>query len=138
MNVDEMTAHLRAAQPSGGIRYARKIDADGKIAARQLILDLFHPEKWNRSLHLITMPSAQWHFERKLLGLREDGWTRYRNPTRTFFTSCENDRAVYFAAIAQMPGVYNQNGLLQKIRPYPFAEYGFKNSIRFAVLRQRR
>jgi hypothetical protein len=79
---------------------------------------------------MLTMPGVQWRFERKLLGAREVGWLRNRAPWRTYFTSFENDRAIYFAAITQMPGLHNSE--LKLIKPCSYAERGVKT--RYASL----
>ena len=46
---------------------------DEKVAARQRVLDIFHPDRWPDRIHMLTMPSVQWRFERKLLATREEG-----------------------------------------------------------------
>jgi hypothetical protein len=75
---------------------------------------------------MLTMPSVHWRFERKLLAVREAGWLRHPAPKRTHFTACENDRAIYFAAIAQMPGLNVQDSELKQLRHFTFAEMGAK------------
>jgi hypothetical protein len=112
--------------PSGGVLFARNTDGDAKTLARQYVLDLFHPDRWPDHLHMLTMPSVQWRFERKLLGAREVGWLRADKPRRTYFTSCESDRALYYAAVTQMPGLHTPNSALKPIRHYSFAEMGVK------------
>jgi hypothetical protein len=47
-------------------------------------------------------------------------------PRRTLFTSVENDRAIYFGAAAQMPGLHTPNSTVKRIRPHSFAEMGIK------------
>jgi hypothetical protein len=103
-----------------------------KTAARQRVLDLFQPESWPGRLHMLTLPGLQWRFERKLLGAREPGWLRKPKPMRTYFTACENDRAIFHAAVAQMPSLYNQDSELKRIKHYSFAEMSVKT--RYASL----
>jgi hypothetical protein len=71
----------------------RRSDADGmeKNIARQKIIDLFSMQP-NR-LHLLTLPGAEWQFERQLLIVRP----------QTYFTGVENNRAIYLAAAAKKP-----------------------------------
>jgi hypothetical protein len=78
------------------------------------------------------MPGVKWKFERSLLNMRETHWTRSRRPHRTFFTCCENDRSLYFASVPQMPGMRTNDAILQKIKPFPFAEFAYKT--KFASL----
>jgi hypothetical protein len=75
---------------------------------------------------MLTTPGLQWRFERKLLGAREPGWLRKPKPVRTYFTACENDRAIFHAAVAQMPSLYTPDSELKPIKPYAFAERGVK------------
>jgi len=127
LGMEELAARQRGIEPRGGILFARNADGEEKSAARQRVLDLFHPIQWplDQRLHLLTMPSVQWRFERKLLGMRE-GWTRQCKPKGTYFTACENDRAIFYAAVSQMPGLHTPDSELKWIKPYPFAEMGVK------------
>jgi hypothetical protein len=129
--MDELAARQRSIVPSGGVMFARNADREQKEVARQYVLELFHPDCWPGRLHMLTLPGVNWRFERLLLGTREVGWLRdgVEAPQRTFFTSAENDRSIYFAAIAQMPGLHKKAPLKQ-LRPFPFAERGVKT--RFA------
>jgi hypothetical protein len=119
--MEELAFRQRSLKPTGGVLFARNADGDEKREARQSVLDLFHPDKWNRPLHMLTMPSVQWRFERLLLATREEGWLRTSSPRRTFFTSVENDRSIYFAGIAQMPGVHTPDPLIRRAK-IAFAE----------------
>ena len=126
-NMEELAAHQRGAQPSGGILFARNADREQKELARQHILDLFTPTVWPCSLSMLTMPGIDWRFERKLFGIREIGWmTKLKGPVRTYFTSIENDRAIYYGAVAEMPGLATRSALTQTRRPPSFAEQSIK------------
>src|SRR6516162_3200115 len=74
--MEELAARQRSITPSGGVLFARNTDREEKAAARQLVLDLFHPDRWGPSLRILTMPSVHWRFERKLLAMRQPGWMR--------------------------------------------------------------
>jgi hypothetical protein len=124
--MEELAERQKHIEPSGGILFARNGDGEAKMEARQYVIDLFLPQHWPHRLHMLTMPSLQWRFERKLLGVREVGWLRAEKPRRTYFTSCENDRAIYYSAVTQMPGLHTAKSALQKIKPYAFAEMGVK------------
>lgn len=132
LGMEELAARQRQITPSGGVLFARNADGDEKIAARQRVLDIFHPDRWLERLHLLTMPSVQWRFERKLLATRDEGWMRRAKAANTYFTSCENDRAIFYASISQMPGLHTPDAELKKIKPFPFAENGMKT--RYASL----
>jgi hypothetical protein len=124
--MEELAARQRIIQPSGGVMFARNTDGEQKRAARQHVLDLFQPNKWRRPLHMLTMPGLQWRFERLLLGAREVGWFKAQNPRQTKFTSIENERPIYFAAVAQMPGIATPGALVKRITNYSFAEHAVK------------
>jgi len=128
LGMDELAARQREIKPSGGIVFARNADGDEKSWARQHVLDLFAPDRWNGRLHLLTMPGVAWRFERKLLGIREVGWMRAPSPRRTLFTSIENDRAIYFAAAGQMPGVHTPRALIKQNNKFAFTEIGVKSA----------
>jgi hypothetical protein len=61
-----------------------------------------------------------------LLGAREPGWMRRPQARRTFFTGVENDRAIYYAAVGQMPGLHTPGAVLKRTKPKSFAEMGIK------------
>jgi hypothetical protein len=130
--MEELAARQRIIVPSGGVAFARNVDGEEKTAARQHVLDLFQLDRWPGRLHMLTLPGLQWRFERKLLGAREPGWLRKSRPLHTYFTACENDRAIFHAAVAQMPGLHNPDSELKRIRHYSFAELGVKT--RYASL----
>jgi hypothetical protein len=131
--MEELAARQVTIKPSGGVLFARNVDGQEKTAARQHVLDLFHPQVWSGRLHMLTMPGVHWRFERKLLATRETGWmSRGRSPSRTHFTGLENDRALYAAAAGQMPGLQTLDPEVKAIRPFPFAESGVKT--RYAAL----
>jgi hypothetical protein len=133
LNMEELAGRQRGIKPSGGVLFARNGDGDEKTLARELVLDLFTPANWPGNLHMVTMPGVQWPLERKLLGAREDGWLRKARPRRTYFTSCENDRAIFFASVAQMPGLHTQGAEVKQITKYAsFAERAVKT--RYASL----
>jgi hypothetical protein len=73
----------------------RRYDSDGteKRIARQKIIDLF--TAWPGKLDMLTLPGTSWTFERQLLTVRL--------PERTYFTSCENNRAKFAVAIKTKP-----------------------------------
>jgi hypothetical protein len=128
--MEELAARQRDIQPRGGILFARNADGEAKITARQKVIDLFQPQQWPGPLHMLTMPGVQWRFERKLLAVRQVGWMRQSSPKGTYFTSCESDRAIYYASVTQMPGLHTPDSKLSPIKPYVFAEMGVKT--RFA------
>jgi hypothetical protein len=125
-NMEELAARQQVIGPRGGVLFARGIDGAEKTAARERVLELFTPEAWPRNLSLVTMPGVQWRFERKLLGAREVGWLRKSKPRWTRFMGFENDRAIYFASVAQMPGLHTPDSELKRIKHYSFAEMGVK------------
>lgn len=108
--------------------FARNPDGEEKIKARQLIVDLFSIENWPKRLNMLTMPSVNWRLERLLLGAREPGWMRRSKPNTAHFTAVENDRAIYYAGVAMMPGVETPNGLIWPVKKgkFQFAEMGMK------------
>lgn len=126
--MEELAAHQGTIPPSGGILFARNTDGDEKRAARQQIVDLFHPNKWDKSLNMLTMPGVSWRFERMVLGMREPGWLKRSSPYRTHFTAIENDRAIYFAGVTQMPGIETPDRLIKPVKRerFPFAELAVK------------
>lgn len=126
--MEEIAAYQRGANPSGGILFARKNDGDEKRSARQLVINLFHPDRWGRNLNMLTMPGVSWRFERMMLGIREPGWLNRSQPYRTHFTGVENDRAIYFAGVTQMPGVETPRRLIKPVKRerFPFAELAVK------------
>jgi hypothetical protein len=129
LGMEELAARQHTLQnPSGGIAFARNVDGEQKTAAREKVLELFTRGRWPGHLHMLTLPGIQWRFERKLLGVREVGWLRKERPNGTYFTACENDRAIYFAAVAQMPGLHTPESELKRIKHYSFAEMGVKTS----------
>lgn len=131
-DVEELAAHQHTINPSGGILFARKPDGEEKIKARQLVLDLFSREKWDRPLNMLTLPGLHWRFERLLLAGREPGWMHRSSPRQTHFTGAENDRAIYYSSIRQMPGVETPNRLIKPVKKgrITFAECAYKT--RFA------
>lgn len=124
-DMEELAARQRSLIPRGGVLFARNVDGEAKSAARDLVLNLFAPDRWPDHLHMLTMPGLQWRFERKLLGMREVGWMAQQkpHPKRTFFTAAENDRAIYYSAVTQMPGLHTP---LRAISKFPFAERAVK------------
>ena len=126
--MEELAARQRIIRPDSGVLFARNTDGEQKSAARQLVLDLFARDKWPQQLHLLTLPGLQWRFERKLLGTREVGWMRKTKPRGTYFTACENDRALFQASVAQMPGLHTPDSELKKIKAHSFAEMGVKTA----------
>lgn len=125
-NMEELAAYQRSIQPRGGVQFARSDDGEQKTLARERILELFSLTAWPKYLHMLTMPGVNWRFERKLLGLREVGWMRRPAPRYTTFTSSENNRVIYNAAVTQMPGLHTPFSALKPIRDFPFAELGVK------------
>ena len=125
--MEELAVRQATLKPSGGVLFARNADREEKSEARQHVLDLFHPIRWGegRRLHMLTMPGVHWRFERLLLATREEGWLRAPRPRHTWFTGVENDRALYFASVAQMPGLNTPSAITKRSR-LPFAEMGVK------------
>ena len=115
--MEELAARQKTIVPSGGVLFARNADREEKDAARQKVLDLFHPNQWPGQLNMLTMPGLHWRFERKLLGTREGDWFRKAGPNRTNFTGVENDRSIYFASVTQMPGLCTKRALVKLMRP---------------------
>lgn len=130
--LEELAAHQSTINPSGGILYARKPDGEEKIKARQMVLDIFSRENWDRHLNMLTLPGLRWRFERLLLAQREPGWMNRPSPKRTHFTGVENDRAIYYSAVREMPGVETPRRLIKPVRKgrITFAECAYKT--RFA------
>jgi hypothetical protein len=126
--MEELAARQRIIEPSGGVLFARNTDGDQKRAARQHVLDLFRPNRWERPLRMLTMPGVQWRFERLLLGAREVGWFQASHPKRTNFTSIENERSIYYAAVVQMPGMSTPNALVKRVKTYSFAEHAVRTN----------
>jgi hypothetical protein len=128
--MEELAARQRTIKPSSGVQFVRTSNRIEKDAARQMILDLFHPSRWRAQLSILTMPCVDWRFERLLLAAREPGWMQARSPQRTRFTSVESDRSIYFAAVTQMPGVETPNRLIKPVRKWQdrptFFELGVK------------
>lgn len=123
-NMEELAARQISIKPSGGIQFARTPDRLKKDAARDLVLEMFAPHRWQGPLKILTMPGVDWLFERRLLGMREVGWmTRLKRPNRTSIISIENDRTIYYAAVADMPGLHTRNALTRSKNPPPFAEH---------------
>lgn len=127
LGMEELAARQSTLKPSGGVLFARNADREEKSEARQHVVDLFHPIRWGegRRLHMLTMPGVHWRFERLLLATREEGWMRAPKPRNTWFTGIENDRALYFASVAQMPGLNTPNAITKR-SALPFAEMGVK------------
>lgn len=132
LGMEELAARQKILAPSGGVQFARNADGEEKAKARQLVLDLFTREKWDRPLNMLTMPGLHWRFERKLLALRDPGWMQRASPRGTHFTGIENDRSIYFAGVTQMPGVETPRRLIKPVKRerFPFAEMAVKS--RFA------
>lgn len=126
--MEELAAYQQNAAPSGGILFARNANGEEKLAARQQIIALFHPDKWPGNLNMMTMPGVSWRFERLVLGMREPGWLNKSHPRRTHFTAVENDRSIYFAGVTQMPGIETPNRLVKPVKRerFPFAELAVK------------
>lgn len=120
-NIEELAA-IQQVRPSGGMLFARNPERAEKDAARQKILDLFSLEARPQFLRILTMPSLDWRFERKLLGKREGDWMRHAEPCHTKITSIENDRFIYYSAVHQMPGLHTKRALTTILKPAPFAE----------------
>ena len=43
--MEELAARQRTLKPSGGVQFVRTIDRVEKDAARQILLDMFHPDR---------------------------------------------------------------------------------------------
>jgi hypothetical protein len=119
--MEELAARQQHLQPSAGISFARTRERQNKDSARQCILDLFAPARWPGRLHMLTLPGLDWRFERLLLAQREPGWLRAPRPRRTFFSAAENDRSIYFGAVARMPGSETPARVIKHMR-IEFAE----------------
>lgn len=124
-DMEELAAHYRYDYtPSGGVLFARSSEREQKDAARQRIIDLFRLSEWPDHLSILTMPGADWRFERKLLGVREGNWYRRGGPSKTRLTSVENDRLIYYSAVTKMPGLHTKRPLVRSIHAPDFAERG--------------
>ena len=128
--MEELAARQRSIKPTGGVLFARNVDGEEKIKARQMVLELVRsvriPCGWVRCL---TMPGLAWRFERLLLGEAQPGWTRHTYPKYYHFTAIENDRAIFFASVPQMPGLHTPQSSLRRIVKYKhFAEMAVKTN----------
>lgn len=126
-DMEELAAYQRTAEPSGGVMFARNTERNQKELARDRLIELFAMEAWSGHLHILTMPGLDWRFERKLLGHRECGWTvKLEWPKHTRIVSIENDRSIYYSAVANMPGAATRNALISIRSPANFAEFTVK------------
>lgn len=103
--MEELAVHQLTARPSGGVLFARTRERGEKDEARRAIVDLLGDCEAFPRLSMLTMPGLEWRFENKLLGRREGDWINHKGPARTNLMSIENDRAIYYAAVTQMPGM---------------------------------
>lgn len=139
-DMEELAARQWAIKPSGGVLFARGKDRVHKDDARQLVQHLVTPapdpdfrarRAEQPSLHILSMPGVHWRFERKILGKREGDWQRRMIvPEHTMITAVENDRAIYYVAAANMPGLQTVRSKAAILKPPPFAERVIKT--RFA------
>lgn len=120
-NIEELAA-IQHVRPSGGMLFARNPDRAEKDAARQKILDLFTMKAWPGKLSILTMPSLDWRFERKLFGKRDGDWMRKAGPSNTRVTAVENDRFIYYSAVHQMPGLHTKRAMTWNMPAPSFAE----------------
>lgn len=145
-SAEELAIHTYGVRNEGGIAFLRNnAERLNKDIARGMVLDLFHPTFWPGPLSILTMPSVEWKFERKLLGKREGDWMRKDLPERTKFTCVENHRSIYHGAVYTMPGVASEHdkkrghsntykrtqtkpSLLTQTEAVPFAERGMRNA----------
>jgi hypothetical protein len=136
--IDELETRQRRVMLLGGVRFARKGKFEQKDAAREMILNLFSLENYPGEIRIMTMPGVDWKFERLLLARREPGWTRGKRSYKTYFTSAESNREIYFSSATQMPGIGLESGSNSSLfvssnssrsfnRPPPFAEYAIKS-----------
>lgn len=132
-SIDELAAEQAAkdrySRVYGGVSFARKDDSagdDGKRAARNAIAALLTLDAMPGCISLLTMPGIDWHFEGKLLKLREPNW-RHEPMTQTLRLTCvENDRLVYYSATTRMPGKHT----LMRVLDRPgYAERSMGNGI---------
>lgn len=110
----------------GGVAFARKEDGDGKREARQAIADMLTLEAHPESLSMLTMPGIGWHFEGKLLKLREPDWRNQPMTTKLHLTCAENDRFVYYSAVTRMPGKHT---LMRSLDRPAYAERAMGNGV---------
>jgi hypothetical protein len=126
-NMEELAAHYGYGyNPSGGVLFARADSREQKDIARNSIIDLFTLSAWPDHLSILTMPSSEWCFERKLLGKREGNWFRLAGPSKTRITGVENDRLIYYSAVTKMPGLHTRRALVQSVPAPTFAEQGVR------------
>lgn len=131
-SVEELAAEQaardrRAMRLTGGVAFARKDDdQDGKRAARSAIADMLTLDAMPGCISILTMPGVGWHFEGKLLKLREPNW-RTQQMTETMRLTCvENDRFIYYSAATRMPGKHT---LMRALDRPDYAERVMGNGI---------
>lgn len=126
-DMEELAAHYgHGYNPSGGVLFARTGDREQKDIARKSIIELFTLSAWPDHLSILTMPSAEWRFENKLLGRREGDWFRRGGPSKTRITGIENDRLIYYSAVTKMPGLQTRRALVRSVPAPTFAEQGVR------------
>lgn len=110
----------------GGVAFARKDDDQGKRDARNAIAQMLTLEAMPGCISILTMPGVGWHFEGKLLKLREPNW-RTQPMTQTMRLTCvENDRFIYYSATTRMPGKHT---LMRAVERPEYAERVMGNGI---------
>lgn len=126
-NIEEVAAHFGDVEKTAGMGFVTKGAGDEKYAARDLVIDLFGPNRFPGPIRILSMPALKWKFEGALLKVREDNglrrpWHGSSGPLRTEFYCVENDRAIYYAAMMRVPGMGSPSNVLTDHGKTTYAE----------------
>jgi hypothetical protein len=97
---------------SSGINFHRKIMSASKAEARNSLLPMYGMTEWPTGLSILTLPGANWNFERQLLGIREvkrffeKGNKHEARSDNTHICAIEQDESIFRYAIKKMPGIH--------------------------------
>jgi hypothetical protein len=125
-NIEEVAAQFRLNPTTGMAFDPRHVN---KRAARELVLDLFGPQRFPDPITVLTMPGSAWFFEAELLRNREgadrrgaESLDRLKGPERTDIHAVESDRAVYYECLTKTPGCRNRHNVIRDLGKCSFAE----------------
>lgn len=122
----EQASRDRRGRVYGGVAFARKEDDDEKRAARNAIVDMLTPAAMPGCISILTMPGIGWHFEGKVLKLRDPNWRTQPMTQGMRLTCVENDRLVYYSATTRMPGKHT---LMRSLERPEYAERVMSNGV---------